>query len=142
MHNLHVAHPPVMTEILLIAISILVAVAGVLYAFRLYGKHDLAGDDKIKKLFGGLYKRMEGKFFVDELYEAVLLKPFVWLSRKGVVPFDQQAIDGIVDGTGVATRTLGERFKRLQTGMVQNYALLMAVGIVGLLGYMLYLQAF
>lgn len=140
-HNLHLPHPPVMTEVGLILLSILVAVGGVLLAWRLYRAHDLSADEKVKSFFGGLYPRMAGKFFVDEFYEAVFLRPFVWISRRGVIPFDQQAIDGVVDGTGVATRKLGERFRRLQTGVVQNYALLMAIGIVVLMGYMLFLQS-
>ncbi|MDX2062104.1 MAG: NADH-quinone oxidoreductase subunit L [Bacteroidia bacterium] len=139
-HNLHVAHPSETIELILIALSIAIAGGGVLLAWGLYKKHDLAGDDRVVKLFGGMYRAMQHKFYVDEFYNAVLIRPLVSLAQLVVIPFDQKGIDGVVDGTGKLTTRLGGTFKKLQTGIVQNYAVLMAIGIVVLLGYMLFLQ--
>ncbi|PSQ35800.1 NADH-quinone oxidoreductase subunit L, partial [Halobacteriales archaeon SW_10_66_29] len=47
--------------------------------------------------------------------------------------FDQFGIDGLVDAAGTASVVAGERFRRIQTGVVTNYAALLALGLVLLL---------
>ena len=132
-----VLHAEVSTELVLIAVSIAIAFIGVLVSLALYRKHDIAGDNKVKGLLGGLYRVLENKFYVDEFYNAVFIRPFVWLSERGVMPFDQKIIDGVVDGTGVVTRNVGERLRGLQNGLVQSYAVLMFVGVVAILAYLM-----
>lgn len=132
-----VLHADLTTEYILIALSIVIAAVGVLGAWSLYSRLDLAGDNKVKGFFGGFYRVLENKFYVDEFYNWAIIRPFVRLSERGVVRFDRQVIDGIVDGTGTATGWTGEWMRKLQTGLVQNYALLMIVGILGILVWMM-----
>lgn len=130
-------HADLTTEWLLIGLSIAIALIGVLISWNLYKKNDLAGDSKVKGLLGNFYNTMANKFYVDEFYNAVFIRPFVWLADNVVMPFDQKGIDGVVDGTGSVVARTGEVFRKLQSGLVQSYALLMILGIVLMLAYLL-----
>jgi NADH-quinone oxidoreductase subunit L len=130
-------HADLTTEWILIGLSIGIALVGVLASWNLYKKNDLAGDNKVKGLLGGLYNVMANKFYVDELYNAVFIRSFVWLADNVVMPFDQKGIDGVVDGTGSVAARTGEVFRKLQSGLVQSYALLMILGVVLMLAYLL-----
>jgi NADH-quinone oxidoreductase subunit L len=134
----HVEHLSMGIELALIALSILIAFAGMFTALSLYRKHDLAGDDKVKSFFGGLYPAMENKFYVDELYNAVIIRPFVYASQFFVVPFDKIVVDGAVNGSAGISDVLGAVFSRLQSGFAQNYALLMVVGVLATLAYLVF----
>lgn len=135
--NKDVALPPLGVELFLIALSIAIAVLGVLLSYNLYKKRGLAGDEKVKSFFGGFYTVLENKFYVDELYNAVLIRPFVWISEVGVVPFDKKIIDGLVNGSGWLTQQVGSNLRVLQSGLLQNYTLLMVIGVVIALAYFL-----
>jgi NADH-quinone oxidoreductase subunit L len=52
--------------------------------------------------------------------------------------FDREVVDGAVEGVGGATRAVGRRLRRLQTGYVRNYAVGVGLGAVALLGWFLY----
>lgn len=126
-------------EIFLILFSIVIAVAGVSLAWRLYAKHDLAGDDIVKRRLGSFYKTMKNKFYVDEIYQKGILDPFVWLGKNFVMAFDKFVIDGIVNGVGNFILFLGDGIKTLQSGLVGQYALLLAIGVVVILTYLIIL---
>lgn len=128
--NLHVPHPSVGIEIVLITLSIIIAAFGVYLSFSLYSKHGIEGDKKVMKFFGSTYKTLQNKFYVDEFYNKVFIRPFVWISEHFVLAFDKQIIDGVVNGTGTGTQYLGNILRKIQTGFVQNYALIMVAGVV------------
>ena len=130
-------HASVGLEAGLIGFSILIAVLGVLLAWRLYAKHDLAGDAVVKRRLGRFYKVMQNKFYFDEIYEAILIKPFVWLGQNFVMAFDKFVIDGIVNGVGNFMLFLGDGIKTLQSGLVGQYALMIVIGVVFILGYLI-----
>jgi NADH-quinone oxidoreductase subunit L len=75
------------------------------------------------------------KYFVDELYDAVVVRPVVWLSRvvlwKGV---DQGVVDGVgVNGAAWTSRLVGGGLRLLQTGQVGIYVVLFLVGAIWIL---------
>jgi NADH-quinone oxidoreductase subunit L len=83
----------------------------------------------------GLGLVLNRKYFVDELYDAVVVRPVVWLSRvvlwKGV---DQRVVDGVgVNGTAWASRLAGGGLRLLQTGQVGIYVVLFLVGAIWIL---------
>lgn len=136
-HPIEAEHASAGLEWGLIAFSVLIAVLGVSLAWRLYSKHDLAGDAVVKRRLGGFYKHMQNKFYFDELYEATLIKPFVWLGQNFVMAFDRFVIDGIVNGVGNFMLFLGDGIKTLQSGLVGQYAMMIVIGVVIILGYLL-----
>jgi NADH-quinone oxidoreductase subunit L len=90
--------------------------------------------DQIVATFGGLYKLVYNKYFVDEIYDAVVVNPVVGGSRevlwKGV---DAAIIDGAVNGVGSQARGIGGVLKRLQSGNIRSYAAWVLLGSVVLL---------
>jgi len=135
--NLNV-HADIATEWILILISFFVAIGGVVFAYSLYNKFDLQADLKVKSFFGNMYRAMENKFFVDEFYNRVIIRPFVWLGNHVVMVFDKNIIDGFVNGTGYFTSISASILRQMQNGLVQSYALVMFFGIVLLLGYVIF----
>jgi len=77
------------------------------------------------------------KYYVDEIYDAAIVRRIVsgsvWLWEA----FDAAFIDGMVNGVGTLVRGAGGYFRRLQTGFVGNYAFSLLLGAVVILG-MLY----
>ncbi len=89
--------------------------------------------DRRAELPGHVLTRLvRGKFFVDELIEAVVLRPYRALCRWSS-DFDGWVIDGLVNATGVATDLAGEVTRLAQTGYVRNYALTFLLGTVVIL---------
>jgi len=76
----------------------------------------------------GAYRVLWNKYYVDELYQALIIGPYVTLSRIFWQVVDSQIIDGSVNGIGELVGWIGGRTRRLQTGNVQTYALAMLFG--------------
>jgi NADH-quinone oxidoreductase subunit L len=87
--------------------------------------------DQVAATFSGLYKLIYNKYFVDEIYGAVVVTPVVSGSRevlwKGV---DVAVIDGAVNGVGSRARGIGGVLKRLQSGNIRSYAAWVLLGSV------------
>jgi NADH-quinone oxidoreductase subunit L len=81
----------------------------------------------------GVYQLLWHKYWVDEIYDALVLRPYTSLSRFCWQVIDAAIIDGAVNGTGSFMSAAGGALRRLQTGNVQTYALVMFVGAVCLL---------
>ncbi len=125
------------TEYALILVSVLLAVAGVYLGYTAYlKKPELSA--KLKKSVGDLYEILLNKYYIDEIYQAVVVKPIVYVSDRylwrGV---DEILIDGSVNGTGKSVRFLGRTLRKIQTGFVQNYALAFVIGIIIMVGYLI-----
>jgi NADH-quinone oxidoreductase subunit L len=111
------------------ALSLALALAGVLLAYRLYG-----GDEPVEhtEKLGSMKTVLKHNYYQDE-YQ-------VWLGESvgtGVARvanrFDQGILDGIVNGISSVSLFLGRRVRRLQTGIVTTYAALIALALVVLL---------
>lgn len=131
------ANATVAKEAFLIGLSTILAIGAVSFAWRFYSKHDLAGDDKVRAFFRGMYPVMEGKFFFDEAYQKYIIDPFVWAGKNIVLWFDINIIDGFVNGTASTVSSVGEVFRRLQTGLVSNYVFLVSIGVLVILTYLI-----
>ncbi len=114
---------------LVMAISLTTAGLGIFLAWLVYGIKAI-NLDFVKKTF--VYKLLYGKYFFDEIYDTIIVKPFVELT-KGSVKFDQLVIDGMVNGVANVTAGCGMLVRRIQTGLVQSYVLTMVVGLIILL---------
>ncbi|WNJ16756.1 NADH-quinone oxidoreductase subunit L [Pontibacter sp. G13] len=133
--NMHHHHS---MEYILLPLSAALAIFMVWFTFNFYKKNDLAGDEKVAKFFGPLYPAMQGKFYIDELYNRIFIHPFVWIGDHVIVWFDKNVVDGIVNGTGTFITNVGDVFKRLQTGLVSNYVVLISLGVVAILAYLIF----
>jgi NADH-quinone oxidoreductase subunit L len=119
----------------LMVISGLVALAGVGLAWFMYVRSpDLPG--RISHRANFLYDLSARKFFLDELYAAVIVAPIRGLARLCYL-VDVFVIDRIVDAVGALPRFVSAAPRMVHTGLVSNYALMMWVGLLACLGYML-----
>ena len=135
---LHAMHENHALEWFLLPFSAIIAIGMVLLTYRWYKRRDLAFDDSVRMVFGDFYTAMSNKFYVDEFYNKTIIRPFVWAGENLVLWFDQNIIDGVVNGVGNTTQSIGSVFRRLQTGLVQNYALVVSLGVVVILAYLLF----
>jgi NADH-quinone oxidoreductase subunit L len=113
-----------------------IGLTGLAAAFYVYGK-GLERADRLQQRFAGLHRLLSGKYYVDELYEAVLGRPLHWISERVFLDLgDRALIDGTLHGlTGLAQRAAG-RLSRVETGNLQFYVLLAALGVVASLAWM------
>ena len=84
-----------------------------------------------------LYDLLVGKYWVDELYDALIVRPYVRLSQVLWRIVDQVMIDGAVNGTAAAVMINGQLWRYVQSGNVQHYALAFLGGALALLSYYL-----
>jgi NADH-quinone oxidoreductase subunit L len=131
-------HADEATEWGLIALSIAIAVLGMLLGRRFYLKRGVEGDAALARSFKGFYRLAERKFLVDELYNKFLIRPLVAVSQYVLTFFDRFVLDGGVDFFGWTLRQVGFLLGRLQNGVAQSYALLMVVGMLVLVAYLMF----
>jgi proton-translocating NADH-quinone oxidoreductase chain L len=111
----------------LMALSGIIALAGMAFAWIMYQRQpSLPG--KLAAAWPGAYQLSLNKFHFDELYYAFIVKPLIGLATLCRV-LDQYLVDGLVDLIGHVPRLLGARFRPVQNGLVQFYALAMVLGL-------------
>jgi NADH-quinone oxidoreductase subunit L len=77
------------------------------------------------------YRASLNKYWVDEIYRAMIVNPLKLLSDKVFFRFvDVEIVDGAVNGVGSVTKLWAELWKRMQSGQVQTYALYMVLGVL------------
>jgi NADH-quinone oxidoreductase subunit L len=119
----------------LIVTSVIVALAGLAGAVLFFGG-DASRATRMRERFGGLHRLLSGKYYVDELYAAVIGKPLAWISDRIFLRLgDRMIIDGTLHGlTGLARLTAG-LLGRVQTGNLHLYAWLVLAGIFAALAW-------
>ncbi|MCX7909445.1 MAG: NADH-quinone oxidoreductase subunit L [Ignavibacteria bacterium] len=124
-HQIHIE------EYLLMILSIIVALSGIFLANKFYSDEQWSIPRKLASNFKSLYKTLYHKYYVDEFYFYSIVDPIIFISNKFLWKiFDSQIIDGIVNGSATVTIKISEYLRRMQTGFVQNYALMMFTGII------------
>jgi NADH-quinone oxidoreductase subunit L len=88
--------------------------------------------------FGGLYRFVLNKWYFDELYDVVFVRPTMCLARL-FWDIDAKVVDGMPNGVASLTVGTSGRAVKLQTGSIANYAFTMLIGLVILVGvYLLF----
>ncbi len=131
-------HVALSTEWILLVVGAAIAIAGVALGWRWYIRHGLEFDAKLGRRFGWLYRTAKGKFYVDEAYDKLIVNPLIAGAEKGLAPFDNYVIDGIVNGVAFITRGISFVLRYLQTGIVQTYAVAIVLGVVIVIALMLF----
>jgi NADH-quinone oxidoreductase subunit L len=125
-------------EWVLAGTSLFVAALGLFFAWLLYYKRPEL-PDRITAKIHGIYLTVLHKYYVDEGYGALFVKPLLALSTvvfwKGV---DQGVIDGLVNGAGEASKGIGNELRRMQSGNIRSYAAWVAVGGAAVIIYMVW----
>jgi NADH-quinone oxidoreductase subunit L len=146
-------HASTAVELGLMGFSVLIAAIGIGLAWRFYVTNPEISAGLAAR-FAGAHRTLSSKYYVDELYNATIISGTT-ASGRGLWTFDRKVVDGAVNGSGFVTvlsawlSGLADRvvvdgavnlvgwstqessywFRRFQTGLVQNYALLMLFGV-------------
>jgi NADH-quinone oxidoreductase subunit L len=124
-------------EYLLMAVSVAVAAGGILLARRWYAG-SAETPRRIAERLQKSYRILLGKYFVDEMYDAAIVKPLFRGSErllwKGI---DVGLIDWSVNALGRAVAALGRVVRGVQTGVAQTYAVVFLFGVVFIIAWLL-----
>ncbi len=164
-------HPhPVDFNMFPLLVSLVVALGGLTLGWLVYRKVPAGGKDPLQKVLGPIHTLLRNKYYFDELYDLVFVRPAIWVSEKftymfldrGVIDgflhlvtritysiggilrnyFDIPVINGIIgDGTAAATHWFGKQFRKIQTGVVQQYmSIAMLIAFGSLIAYLIVLN--
>ena len=118
------------------AVSVLAALAGVFVAWLVYGRGQVDAS-KIGVPTNPLHKLVLNKYYVDEIYDALIVTPIYRFCLWCAHVFDVKVIDGLVNGVATMVIAWALGLRRMQTGYVMNYALGMLLGAVALVAFLL-----
>jgi len=147
------AHMSRLGEMGLMLFSLMIGITGIMVAYRFYVRAPEISE-RLAERFSGAHRVLSNKYYVDELYDATAIAGTM-ASARGLWVFDARVVDGAVNGTGWMTHfsawfshlidkyvvdglvnfvgaVLEEGsfvFRRFQTGLIQNYALVMLFGV-------------
>jgi NADH-quinone oxidoreductase subunit L len=129
------------TEILraLFGAPVIAGLLGFLLAWWLYIKSPETPKQWAQSL-SGPYKLLSGKYFIDELYAAVIVRPLVWISDKVLWHVvDERGIDGAVNGVAFVSRESGDRLRHASTGNIRSYATWIVLGALVITSLLLWM---
>lgn len=113
------------TEYMLMGVSVAGALVALLYALNVFSKYQ-----KSEKESTGISKVLENKWYVDELYNTIIVNPIKAISAFLNNIVERKLIDGLVNGTGKVVNYGSRQLRWLQSGQVGAYVLLMVIGIL------------
>jgi NADH-quinone oxidoreductase subunit L len=127
------------TELLLMGVSVGVALLGWWFAYLLYYKRPEL-PQKIADSLGGFYQAVAHKYYIDELYAVLFVKPLVDGSTRilwqGV---DRKIIDAAVNDAGDGARHVSDEVRHMQSGNIRSYAGWIAAGSAVVIAFMIWM---
>jgi NADH-quinone oxidoreductase subunit L len=116
-------------ELTLSLVAVVAATLGLVVAWRMYAKGAKEGVSE------GLHKILYNKYYVDEIYHAVVVGPLIWISRNVLWKVvDVGMIDGTVNGIATGSRAIGDTLRHQQSGNTRSYAVWVLMGAIVVLG--------
>ncbi len=108
-----------------------VALFGIVAALRTYLWSPTSAT-ALRERLEGVHRLLENKYWVDEFYQAVVVRPFVEVSEWLWRVWDVQVVDGLVNGIGHTFEGGSAVLRLVQTGFVGTYALFITLGVIAL----------
>ena len=121
----------------LLLVSAGIALGGIYFAHRLYVV-DPSRVAALRRRLGPLDTLVQQGYYVDQLYMDGIVTPLKQVGEWLAKAFDQQGIDGFVNGVAWVTGWIGERVRRVQSGLVGTYVFALFVGVIALMAYFLW----
>jgi NADH-quinone oxidoreductase subunit L len=126
-------------EYILMAVSVLIAAGGIYVAWRWY-LQTTGVPARWQERFPKLYRLLANKYYVDEAYDAAIVRPIQISSDRFLWKFfDVGVIDGAVNGSGRLVEFTAGWLRRIQTGVAQSYAVVFVGGIILVVSALLFL---
>jgi NADH-quinone oxidoreductase subunit L len=113
------------TELILMAVVTVLVVAAIIFAWTKFSRYERRGEEA-----QGLGRVLENKWYVDELYNTVVVSPLDSIAGFSKNVVEKSGIDGIVNGVGRFIQYSARQLRLLQSGLVGNYILFMVLSIV------------
>ncbi|NBT16198.1 MAG: NADH-quinone oxidoreductase subunit L, partial [Chitinophagia bacterium] len=126
----HVSHE---MELMLMGAVVLLVIIMIIIAFRKFGKDEIVNEAPV-----GLSKILANKWYVDELYQAVIVKPIEAIAAFFNKVLEARVIDGMVNGVGKAVQFSSRQLRLVQSGQVGSYVLIMVTSIILFLIFQLF----
>ncbi|MDZ4823037.1 MAG: NADH-quinone oxidoreductase subunit L [Flavobacteriales bacterium] len=125
-------HITIGLEAIMMVVATLVAVVSIWYAYTIYYKRRMLAleDDEIDS---SLHHALVNKYWLDELYDAIIRKPVDKISAWFARIVEPKLIDGTVNGSGKLTQWAGQNLKLLHNGKLGVYILVMIIGLLVML---------
>lgn len=130
-HTEHLSHT---TEYVLMTASVIGALVMIIWAWGKFSKYENKGEEE-----KGLGKVLANKWYVDEFYDTIIVKPVMSVARYLNNVIEKTVVDGFVNGVGRAVNYGSRQVRLLQSGQVGNYVLLMVIGVLVLFIIQLFL---
>jgi NADH-quinone oxidoreductase subunit L len=130
--------PPVKPELksfhtVLLVLSVVIAALGLAGAAWFYARNG-ARAERARLQMQPLHRLLSGKYYIDELYEALIGRPIRWISDRVFLRIgDRLLLDGTLNGMASVARGAAGQLARVQTGNLHFYAFLVLAGLVALL---------
>ena len=117
----------------LVVLSVAIGLAGLAAAAWFYARNGIRAE-QVKTHVEPLHRLLSGKYYIDELYEALLGRPIRWISDRIFLRVgDRLLLDGTLDGMASTARGAAGLLARVQTGNLHFYAFLVLAGLVAVL---------
>jgi NADH-quinone oxidoreductase subunit L len=157
---------PVEFNFLPLIFSILVSLGGLYLGWLLYRSVKAGDPDPLRRYLGNIYVLLQRKYYFDELYNFLFVRPAIWISEvfayrwldRGLIDgilhtiarvafslgsifrnwFDKPVVNGFGDMVGEGVKWLGKSFRFIQTGRVQQYMVMALIIAFGTLFYYLF----
>lgn len=113
-------------EWMVMIISILCGATGIGAAYYVFMvRTDIPG--RFYEQFKGVHKVLWNKYYVDEFYDLIIVRPTLWIAKNVVLGVtDGRIIEGVINGVPKIIGMMGQAARRFQTGRVHHYAIIMA----------------
>lgn len=124
-------------EYTLMASSVVLVIISIFIAFYLYRKNtELTG--KLRSGLSGVHKLLYGKYFIDELYGAIVVRPLVNFSFFLWKIVDVVIIDGLINGLATVIGDISTVLRPIQSGKIRSYATIFIIGVIILVGIFMF----
>ena len=132
----HAHHVSLAKEWALMILSVIAALTGIVVAYIFYLKNREI-PVKLAERFPTLYRLLYNKWYVDEIYMAIIVNPLKRLANFLWKDTDVAVIDGSVNGVAGFVKSFGSVLREWETGQLQHYILTMLIGIFVVITYFL-----
>jgi len=123
-------------EITLMVVSVIMALTGIFLSYLFHLKNPALAERFVERN-PRLYRLVHNKYYVDEIYHFVFVRGLFRLGDAAMGIVDNTLIEGTVNGTAKLLEGIGGRLRKIQTGYVQEYAFILVLGAIVIVGYLI-----
>jgi len=132
------AHHSMVLEIGMMTAATIIALAGIGLAYLFYVRNP-ERPVRLAERAKAIYRLLSNKYYFDELYHGLVVRPITAISSFLWWFFDEKLVDGfLVHGLAGVVQDSSNVLRKLQTGVVQNYALWIAAGAIFIVAYLMF----